>query len=202
MRRSFVLAGIAVAVAAAVAVLLASRGNDSKPVAKSRPPAGQPVAVRVKPVEGNCRTRSEADFGRAFSDPGNLVVGPLAVVGGAEFTSPTTVRDVHGQKYPILLRAGHRTTIGVPPEARAYTLLGYGPLPQGEITLDVAHPSVTFVACARGEPSGSSAGGPVTFWSGSLVAYEPHCVPLDVFVDGGKTPRRVTVELGARCPVT
>jgi hypothetical protein len=50
--------------------------------------------------------------------------------------------------------------------------------------------------------SGSTAGGSVTFWSGGLVADEPHCVPLDVYVDDNPTPQRVSVELGARCPTT
>jgi hypothetical protein len=206
MARGFLLgAVVAVAAATALVVVLAVGDRDPEPAASSAPRTTSPDRVVVNPLNGvmeNCNTRSEADFGPAFTDPANLVVGPLAMIGGASFTDPSTVRRVHGEKYPVLVKAGHRVTIEVPPGAREFTLLGYGPLPQGEITLAVAHERVTFVACAPGEPSGSRAGGPVTFWSGGLVANEPHCVVLDVFVDGERKPRRVFVELGARCPAT
>jgi hypothetical protein len=152
----------------------------------------------------DCRSRSEADFGRPFEDPHNLVVGPLVLVGGSEFTPPSVVRSVEGQKYPVLVRAGHQVTLVVPKEARAFAGLGYGPLPQGEITLREAHKQVTFVACPGNEPSYSMPGesvGPTTFWSGFVVAHEPHCVPLDVYVDAEASPRRIVLELGVRpCP--
>ena len=199
MRRLLVLVGIAVVAAATTTVLLASRDHASKPLAKLKAPANQPVAVRVKPVKATCATRSYAGFGPAFSDPRNLVVGPLAMVGAADFTTPSTVRRVRGNKFPLLVKNGHTVTLEVAESARGFSALGYGPLPQGETTLEVAHPSVTFVACGRGEPSGSTAGGPVTFWSGGLAANEPHCVPLDVYVDGAARPSHVFVELGMRC---
>ena len=113
-------------------------------------------------------------------------------------------RGVKGQKYPVLLRAGHRVTLVVPDEARAFAGLGYGPLPQGEITLAEAHKQVTFVACPADEPSYSQPGskvGKTTFWSGAVVVHEPHCVPLDVWVDDDPTPQRVVLELGVKpCP--
>jgi hypothetical protein len=203
MRRRFFLgAVVAVAAATVLIVLLAVAGQDREPAASTAPRSTGPkqaVANRLNGVMETCSTRSEADFGSAYTDSANLLIGPLAMIGGATFTSPSTVRGVHGQKYPLLVKAGHRVTIEVPRNAREYVLLGYGPLPQGEITLEVAHPRVTFIACAPGQPSGSSAGGPVTFWSGGLVANEPHCVPLDVFVDGERRPTRVVVELGAKC---
>lgn len=152
----------------------------------------------------DCRSRSEADFGRPFEDPGNLVVGPLVLVGGSEFTPPSVVRSVKGQKYPVLVRADHKVTLVVPEEARAFAGLGYGPLPQGDITLQEAHKQVTFVACPANKPSYSQAGstvGATTFWSGFVVAHEPHCVPLDVYVDAEASPRRIVLELGVRpCP--
>ena len=163
------------------------------------------AAVAPSPTPGateDCSTRSEANFGAAFQSSDNLVVGPLALVGAAAFTPPGVVRRVHGQKYPLLVKAGHTVRIRVPEAARPFVGLGYGTLPQGEITLDGAHGDVTFIACSQRESFGSMTGGPVTFWSGALVAEEPHCVPLDVFVDGGATPHRVTVELGRRCTVS
>jgi hypothetical protein len=173
-----------------VAVLSALTATLTAPT----PPAG--------PVE-DCRSRSEASFGRPFEDPRNVVVGPLVLVGGAEFTSPSVVRSVKGQKYPVLVRAGHRVQIVVPLEARRFARLGYGPLPQGEITMEEAHEAVTFVACPASEPSYSQplqTVGETTFWSGFVVADEPHCLPLDVYVDRTPVPRRVLLELGVRCP--
>ena len=159
------------------------------------------------PVSGaveNCRSRSEADFGKPFEDPRNLVVGPLVLVGGAEFTPPSVVRSVNGQKYPVLVRADRRARIVVPLEARRFAGLGYGPLPQGQITLDEAHEAVAFIACPADEPSFSGVRptvGAVTFWSGFVVVREPHCVPLDVYVDDDPAPRRIVLELGVRpCP--
>jgi hypothetical protein len=206
MRRRYLLgAGLAVAAATALIAVLAAGGRDPEPAASTAAPTTSPDRAVVNGLNGvmeNCNTRSEADFGRAFIDSANLVLGPLAMVGAGAFTPPSVVRRFRGEKFPLLVKAGHRVTIEVPPSARTFVALGYGPLPEGEITLEVAHERVTFIACAPGETSGSSAGGPVTFWSGALVANEPHCVPLDVFVDGERKPSRVFVELGARCPTT
>ena len=160
------------------------------------------MLTRAKGAAEDCSTRSQADFGPAFTDPGNLVVGPLAMIGAGDFTSASVVRRYGGQKYPLLVKAGHVVRVEVPASAQSFAGLGYGPLPQGEITLEDAHASVTFTACGRGEESGSSADGPVTFWSGFLMASAPHCVPLDFFVDEEVTPRRRLIPLGARCPAT
>jgi hypothetical protein len=190
--------------AAVVIVTLAVRSDG--PSRAILPPTSAPAASQqaisghVNGVTEDCSTRSEADFGPAFGDSANLVVGPLAMIGAAEFTPAGVVRRFKGQKYPLLVKAGHAVTIEVPAGARTFAGLGYGPLPQGEITLERAHPRVTFIACA--EESGSSADGPVTFWSGGLVANGPHCVPLDVFIDGEVAPRRVFIALGVRCSRT
>jgi hypothetical protein len=122
------------------------------------------------------------------------------MIGAAERTSASVVRQFGGQKYPLLVKAGHSVTLEVPAGGRIFAGLGYGPLPQGEITLERAHLRVTFIACEEG--SGSSAEGPVTFWSGAVVVNAPHCVPLDVFVDGEVAARRVFVALGLRCAST
>jgi hypothetical protein len=70
------------------------------------------TAVRVKPnptsartderpraVVENCSTRSQASFRDAFTDPHNVVVGPLVLVGAA-YTPPSTVREFGGNKFP------------------------------------------------------------------------------------------------------
>jgi hypothetical protein len=74
--------------------------------------------------------------------------------------------------------------------------LGYGPLPEGEVQVDEAYDAVTFVACGRGEPSGSRAGGPVTFWSGFVLTSKPACIPLLVHADNNPSPERVVLSLG------
>jgi hypothetical protein len=207
MRRSRVRWALLSAVASilAAAVLIVALAVQSDGPSRAMPPPAsaarqQAIPAHLKGVTEDCGTRSEADFGPAFGDSANLVVGPLAMIGAAEFTPASVVRRFGGQKYPLLVKAGHSVTIEVPAGARTFAGLGYGPLPQGEITLERAHPRVTFIAC--GERSGSSAEGPVTFWSGGVVANAPHCVSLDVFVDGEVAPRRVFIALGARCAHT
>src|SRR5438093_13103888 len=90
---------LASASAAALAVLvLFACGQQSGRPPQSAAPKGMIVG---------CSERSEADFPGAFSDPHNLVVGPLALVRGAEPTTASTIRRFGGQKFPLLLRAGH-----------------------------------------------------------------------------------------------
>ena len=203
MRWALLSAAASILATTVVIVVLAVRGDGRSQVMP--PPASaaagqQAIPAHLKGVTEDCGTRSEADFGPAFGDSANLVVGPVAMIGAAEFTPADVVRRFGGQKYPLLVKAGHSVTIEVPAGARTFAGLGYGPLPQGEITLERAHRRVTFIACKEG--SGSTAEGPVTFWSGSVVTNAPHCVPLDVFVDGEIAPRRVFIPLGANCAST
>jgi hypothetical protein len=171
-----------------------------------------------KPPRGtivDCARRSEADFPGAFRDPRNLVVGPLVLVGAGEPTPASVVREFGGNKFPLLVRAGHKVTIRVIPRVRRFAGLAYGglgrrPLPEGEIRFrDTAH-TMTFVACRPGlppvrysddGPSASSADGEsVTFWSGFVVARAPVCVPLEIYVDGDAAPRHAVIDMdGGRC---
>jgi predicted small lipoprotein YifL len=174
------------ALAAAAASLAACTGEMPIPL--------KDAAAEAPPDDGaraTCSSRSFARFPGAFTNPANLVVGPLALVGGATPTSAATVEAVGGQKYPLLVRAGHEVTVELPPAIHGRAALGYGPLPQGEITVADGHERVTFTACDDG--------GDPTFWSGFLLASEPACVPLDVFVDDEATARRAEVELGRAC---
>jgi hypothetical protein len=174
----------------------ASRSTTgSSPAASSD---GTTLRSRTHPrgVILDCAVRSEADFGPAFSDPGNLVVGPLALVGGAEPSSAATILAHDGQKYPLLVKAGHTVTVRLPRDARRTAGLAYGPFPEGRVQLRDAHDTITFVACRPDEASGSSAGGPVTFWSGFVLTRAPDCVPLDVYVDDEASPRRAVVPVG------
>jgi hypothetical protein len=171
----------------------------------SRDGAGRPAAAHVQEPERprgvveNCSTHSEASFPGAFTDQGNVVVGPLVLVGAA-YTDAATVRRFGGNKFPALVRAGHRVTVALSKRTRRVAGLGYGPLPEGvELKPRDGHRVVTFIACRRGKRSGSDVDGrPVTFWSGFVLTTAPRCVPLEVWVDAEPTPRKVALPLGVR----
>jgi hypothetical protein len=173
--------------------------------------ATQPDPADPRPTHARegCSTRSEADFPGAFTNARNLVAGPLAMIGAAAETDAHTVREFGGNKFPLLVKAGHRVTVRLARPARETAGLAYGPLPQGKTRLRDTYRSVTFVACRRGKPtrryrpqgpSDSYADGVnVTFWSGFVLTREPACVPLKVYVDGERPPRRAQVPLGQSC---
>jgi hypothetical protein len=195
--------------AAAVALTLGAcslsdrDGSAGEAAVRSPTPTPARDAPRTSPrgVVEDCATRSLASFPGAFTDPDNVVVGPLALV-GAGSTPPETVREVGGEKFPALVRAGHRVTVALPRRTRSVAGLDYGPLPEGvELQVRDGHRAVTFIACRRSEPSGSAAGGePVTFWSGFVLTTSPRCVPLEVWVDDEPSPRHTALPMGARCP--
>jgi NADH:ubiquinone oxidoreductase subunit B-like Fe-S oxidoreductase len=39
----------------------------------------------------------------------------------------------------------------------------------------------------------------VTFWSGFVLTRAASCIPLDVYIDGAPSARRVGLALGRRC---
>jgi hypothetical protein len=183
--------GILTTVATAVVLLLTGSAWDAVERGRERPRGA---------VE-SCATRSEASFPGAFTNARNLVVGPLALMGAGG--TPSAVSNSTGtevfQKFPLLVRNGHRVTVELSPSTRRAAGLAYGRLPQGETYLRDTHRVVTFMACRLGERSGSSADGrPVTFWSGSVLARSPRCVPLLVWVDAERSPRRAVIRLGVR----
>jgi hypothetical protein len=155
--------------------------------------AEEPGGVRT-----DCARQSSARFPGAYRDRRNLVAGPLALVGGATFTDAATVRRFGGNKFPLLVRAGHTVTVSLPRSERQVVSLGYGPLPEGEVHRRDGHSAVTFEACSAAE-SQSTADGPVTFWSGFVLTSSPRCVALDIRVDGEAAPLRRHIELGQRC---
>ena len=147
----------------------------------------------------SCATQSGATFSGAFTSSRNLVVGPLALMGAGG--TPTVVWTSTGrevwQKFPLLVRNGHRVTVELSRMTRRGAGLAYGPLPQGETHLRDTHRVVTFIACRRWHGSWSSADGePVTFWSGGVVARSARCAPLRVWVDNERSPRRAVIRLG------
>jgi hypothetical protein len=201
---------------ALTALLVGCSGSAAPEEAKEQPPSPPPAAEQTpaaasqeetsppppkkepKGVVLDCAMQSMADFGDAFGDPQNLVVDPLVLVGGAMPVSEAVVLAHDGQKFPLLVRAGRTVTVEIPSAFRKTTGLAYGPLPQGRVRVSDAHDSIRFVSCGRDE-AGSTARGPVTFWSGFVMTSVPICLPLDVYVDDDATPRRVRIALGKPC---
>ena len=189
----------ALAAAIVVIVPVVSFGSDRAPVHAA---AGAAAAGHRAGVLEDCSMRSEATFPHALADPRNVVAGPLVFI-GAGYTSESTVRRFGGNKFPLLVKAGHTVTVTVAPSVRAVAALAYGPLPQGRnLRVRDGHDTVTFVACRDDQPSGSTADGPVTFWPGGILADRPTCVPLDVYVDDQPSPLHIEVSLGVRCPAS
>lgn len=164
--------------------------------AKTSQPGSEPPHGVVE----NCRTQSGARFPGAFTSPRNLVVGPLALIGAGG--TPQFVSDSTGtegfQKFPLLVKENHRVTVELSQRTRRGAGLAYGPLPQGEVRLPDAHRLVTFIACRNGKSASRADGQPVTFWSGSVLARSPRCVPLLVWLDNRPAPRRTVIRLGVR----
>ena len=205
-------AGIALATAGAAVALVLALSSGSPP---SRPAAAGTrgvmpalTATRFRGAREDCSTRSEASFPGAFTSPTNLVVGPLVLIGGA-YTDADTVRDFGGNKFPLLVKSGHTVTVRLAQRGRWTAGLAYGPQPPGETQLRDTHRAVTFVACRPSKapeqysndgPSASDADGvAVTFWSGFVLTRSPACIPLDVYIDGAPSARRVGLALGRRC---
>lgn len=152
--------------------------------------------ARPIPVAVGCADRSMAIFPRAFTDPGNLVVGPLVMVGAGRRTRADTVREFGGNKFPLLVRNRRRVTVEV---RSGETTLAYGPQPEGEVTWRQGDRAIRFTACRR--RSGSRGGRRrVTFWSGFVLTSSPRCVRLRVSVGRKRSPRRAAIALGRKCP--
>ena len=156
-------------------------------MAAAGPPAGAPAT---------CGHQSTASFPASSRD---LVVGPLALVGGRTSTSAETVARFGGQKYPAVVRAGHRVVVQVRSATTALTYADRVHAAGGRTVADGVR-VVDFRSCPSGRATSRYARRPATFWSGFILASAPRCVRLRVWVDGARTPRTARVSLGAACP--
>ena len=158
------------------------------------------AAQRPVGAAASCTHQSLAQFPHAFSSADNLVVGPFVLVGGGRLTTADTVRRFGGNKFPALVAAGHRVTVELTHRTRRFASLGYGPLPQNrELGTADGHRVVTFRSCDRRKAGSDASGRPVTFWSGFVLASEPQCVRLRVWVDAEREPHTGKLPLGHRC---
>ncbi|MEN3282762.1 MAG: hypothetical protein V7607_3902 [Solirubrobacteraceae bacterium] len=144
-------------------------------------------------VVETCAHQSGASFPRGFTSRDNLVVGPLAMIGGRRFTDAATVGKFGGNKFPLLVAAGHTVRIEVTRASHRFASLAYGSHSR------VGHRVMTFRSCSRDDAASDADDKPVTFWSGFVEATRPGCVRLRIWVDRERTPRRARIELGARC---
>ena len=74
--------------------------------------AGESLALateRPRGVVAGCSMRAEADFPGAFKSSRNVVVGPVVLIGAAG--TPGFSYSFHGNKFPLLVKAGHRLTV-------------------------------------------------------------------------------------------
>jgi hypothetical protein len=133
------------------------------------------VPRRGEGAPATCRHQSAAAFAKRAE---NLVVGPLMLSGARRYTSPTeTVATLKGNKFPLVVLAGHRVTVEVPRSIRRSTSLLYADDKRersGDALRRVqqGHGVVEFRPCSSDRANSTLDGGPETFWSGS---WSPPC---------------------------
>jgi len=166
------------------------------------PPA---AAAAKSPHTGHaatCAQQSGATFPRAFTSRDNLVVGPLSMIGAGGYTSRATVKEFGGNKFPVLVRAGHTVTVELSRRANRSASLFYAIGSGGVLTQTRVRDGrrvVTFRACPARRAGSDADGDAVTFWSGFVVVSKPTCVRLKIWIDDLATPRRSRIALGRRC---
>ena len=173
--------------------LVATIVSTAGPAAAKSPHTGHPAT---------CARQSIAPFPGAYTGSGNLVVGPLAMIGAGRATSAETVARFGGNKFPALVRAGHTVTVELSRRARRsaslfYAIGGGGVLTQTRV--GDGRRAITFRACSARRARSNADGAPVTFWSGFVVVSRPMCVRLTVWVDAEVAPRRARIPLGRLC---
>jgi hypothetical protein len=125
------------------------------------------------------------------------------MVGGREYSSSAVIREFGGQKYPLIVLAGHRVTLELQRGIERSTSLLYADdnwsRPDGMRTVRDGHRVVSFRACPAGHGLSTYEGDKATFWSGFVLTTVPRCLKLRVWVDDEPTPRRARIALGRRC---
>jgi hypothetical protein len=178
-----------------VAVLLVVAGVVADGMIGDEPAA--PRRVAEKPHVAACAHQSVASFPGAFTGAGNLVVGPLALIGAGEPTTPATVREFGGNKFPAVVRAGRTVTVEVRGRRASLFYAKHGDV-LTEARVADGDGAVTFRSCGRRRAESDADGDPVTFWSGFVLVARPMCVRLTVRT-GSDRVRRASIPLGRRC---
>ena len=140
-----ILAPILLAAALLAACAEEQQARPAQPAVATAVP--ESPKMRPQGVVVGCRSQSGYDFGDAYTNPDNIVVGPL-VITNAVYTEPETIREFGGDKIFVLLQPGHRVTLALSQQTYRVASLGYGPLPQElELTPQDGHRVVTFTPC-------------------------------------------------------
>jgi hypothetical protein len=164
---------------------------DEQRLPDVRLPLGMPCRPPAATRTVGCRNQSLARFPGAFTNPRNLTIGPVTLVGGREAgwaASATTIRELGWWKAPLLLEEGATAVVSVAWEARRLARLGWGPATEGR--------ALRLHACGEGASGSHVDDTPVTFWSGGFtLSRVPACVPLDVWI-GLEPARRVRMPFG------
>jgi len=181
---------LVVAVLLVVAAVVADGMIEDEPAAPRR--------VAEKPHVAGCGHQSIATFPGAFTSAENLVVGPLALIGAGEPTTPATVREFGGNKFPAVVRAGHTVTVEVRGRRASLYYAKHGGGVLTETRVADGDGAVTFRSCGRRRAESDADGDPVTFWSGFVLVARPMCVRLTVRT-GSDRARRAAIPLGLRC---
>ena len=153
-----------------------------------------PAAHATTPVllTADCAHRSIADFPAPIVSPRNLVVGPLAFIGGrdAAHQTPATIKRIGGWKTPALVRAGRTVTVRIGRAARSWVTMNFAPRESY---------GVRFVAC-RGDSGSHADGRPVTFWAGrfEMPTRTSGCIPLEIRIGHGRWRHR-TLAVATDC---
>ena len=157
-------------------------------------PAGaSSVAAESRPRGAVEECSTTPGWGRRdeFTSRWNLIVGPLAIERGRVLGYAP---QVGGEKLFVYVKGGHRVTLELPYRTRTDGLK-FGPHRRGSVP---TRRVVTFIACRRGERSGLLDGWPVTGRVGFLLASEPRCVPLRIWIDDEPRPRRAVIRFGVK----
>jgi hypothetical protein len=191
-----ILAPILLAIAMIAACGQEEQVRLARPAAATAAP--EPAKKRPQGVVVGCQSQSGYDFGDAYTNPDNLVVGPLTIT-NAVYTEPETIREYGGDKIFVLVQPGHRVTLALSQETYRIASLGYGPMPQEvELTPQDGHRVVTFRPCSARRAWSSAGEKPVTSWSGFMLTDTFFCMPIDVWVDDEPKPRKITLGMGVR----
>lgn len=153
-----------------------------------------PATALASPHDGDkagCGAQSQASFpGDSFTSANNLVIGPLSMIGAGREVSTSTVKQFDGQKFAVLVRAGHTVTVKV-------SRTSSGSLTHGRNR--AGSRKITFRACGAAKAASEAGGEPVTFWSGFVRLSNPACVRLKVWTDRAADPRPASIRMGRDC---
>jgi hypothetical protein len=168
-------------------------GSSAGPAASSPRPTG-PIGSPGNPLLLSCANESFPGYpdppGSFQPQPGDLVIGPLIIVGGERLAtaSPAGYGDHGSYKIPIIVRPGSAVTMSIAAPARGRVVISNPYSPVGGVA------AASYQSCSQA--AGFFAQG-FAFTGGQTRG----CVPLDVSSSGQSQARHVTLSLFAgSCP--